>query len=47
MIETISYYVVGGCLLWTVWLVIHLCIESSQDVAELEKICHQHTKKDW
>ena len=47
MIELISYYVIGGCLVWTLGLVFYLCIESANDVAELEEICHQHAMKEW
>ena len=47
MIELISYCIIGGCLLWTIGLVLYLCFESAQDVAELEEICQQHAKKEW
>jgi len=47
MIELISYYIVGGCLVWIIGLVFYLCVESAQDVAELEEICHQHARKEW
>lgn len=47
MIELISYCVVGGCLVWTIGLVFYLCIESANDVAELEELCHQYAKKEW
>ena len=47
MIELISYCVIGGCLLWTVGLALYLCIESAQDVAELEDICCKHARKEW
>lgn len=47
MIELISYCIIGGCLLWTLGLVFYLCIESAQDVAELEDICRQHAKREW
>ena len=47
MIELISYCVIGGCLVWTIGLVFLLCIESAQDVAELEDICYQHAMKEW
>ena len=47
MFELISYCVVGGCLVWNLGLVFFLCIESAQDVAELEEICHRHAKKEW
>ena len=47
MIELFSYCVIGGCLVWTIGLVFLLCIESAQDVAELEDICRQHARKEW
>ncbi len=47
MIEIISYCILGGCLLWNVVLVIILMVESANDVAELDRICHQHTQKEW
>ena len=47
MIELISYCIIGGCLLWILGLVLYLCIESANDVAELEEICHQHAMKEW
>ena len=47
MFELISYCIVGGCLLWAIGLVFYLCIESAQDVAELEDICCQHARKEW
>lgn len=47
MFELISYCVVGGCLVWTIGLVLYLCIESAQDEQELEEICHQHAMKEW
>lgn len=47
MFELVSYCVVGGCLVWDLGLVFFLCIESSQDVEELEEICHQHAMKEW
>ena len=47
MIEPVSYCIIGGCLFWTLGLVFHLCVESANDVAELEKICHEHAKKEW
>ena len=47
MIELISYCIIGGCLVWTIGLVFYLCIESTQDVEELEEICHQHARKEW
>ena len=47
MIELISYCIIGGCLLWTIGLVLYLCVESAQYLAELEKICHEHAKKEW
>lgn len=47
MIELISYCIVGGCLVWTIGLAFYLCVESAQDVAELEEICHQHAMKEW
>ena len=47
MIELISYCLIGGCLLWTLGLVLYLCIESAQDVHELEEICHHHAMKEW
>ena len=47
MIELISYYVIGGCLVWTIGLMFYLCVESAQDVQDLEEICHQHAKREW
>lgn len=47
MFELISYCIVGGCIVWTLGLVLYLCIESAQDVAELEEICCQHERKEW
>ena len=47
MFELISYCIVGGCLLWTIGLVFYLCIESANDVAELEEICYRHAMKEW
>ena len=47
MIELISYCVIGGCLVWTIGLVFLLCIESANDVAELEDICRKHARKEW
>lgn len=47
MFELISYCVVGACLLWDIVLVIILMVESANDVAELDRICHQHAKKEW
>ena len=47
MIELISYCIIGGCLLWTLGLVLYLYIESAQDEQELEDICHQHARKEW
>ena len=47
MFELISYCIVGGCLLWTLGLVFYLCVESAQDVAELEEFCQQHARKEW
>ena len=47
MLELVSYCIIGACLLWALGLVFYLCIESAQDVAELEEICHQHAKREW
>lgn len=47
MIESISYCILGGCLLWTLGLMFYLCIESAQDVADLEEIYHRHAMKEW
>ena len=47
MIELISYCIIGGYLVWTIGLVFYLFIESANDVAELEEICHQHARKEW
>ena len=47
MIELISYCVIGGCLLWIVGLALYLFIESANDVADLEEICHQHARREW
>lgn len=33
MLELISYCIIGGCLPWTVDLVLYLCVESANDVA--------------
>jgi hypothetical protein len=38
MIELISYCAIGSCLVWTIGLVFYLCIESAQDVQELEEM---------
>ena len=47
MFELISYCIIGGCLVWTIGLVFLLCIESANDVADLEDICHRHAMKEW
>ena len=47
MIELISYCVIGGCLVWTLCLVLYLCIEDGQEEAELEEILRRHTRKEW
>ena len=47
MIEVILYCVIGGCLVWTLGLMFYLCVESANDVADLEDICHQHAMKEW
>ena len=47
MFELISYCIIGGCLVWTLGLVLYLCIESANDVADLEAICQQHARKEW
>ena len=36
MLELVSYCVVGGYIVWNLGLVFFLCIESAQDVQELE-----------
>ena len=47
MFELISYCIIGGCLIWTLGLVLYLCIESAQGTAELEEILRQHARKEW
>lgn len=47
MLELISYCIIGGCLLWTVGLVLYLCVESANGMADLEDICRRHTRKEW
>ena len=47
MLELVSYCVVGGYIVWLIGLVFFLCIESANDVAELEEICYQHAMKEW
>ena len=47
MFELISYCIIGGCLIWTLGLVLYLCIESAQGMAELEEILRQHARKEW
>ena len=47
MIELISYCIIGCCLVWTLGLVFYLCVESAQDVTELEELCRQHARKEW
>ena len=47
MFELVSYCVIGGCLVWTLGLMFFLCIESTNDEAELEEICHRHAMKEW
>ena len=47
MFELISYCIIGGCLIWTLGLVLYLCIESVQGMAELEEILRQHARKEW
>ena len=46
MIELISYCIIGSCLVWTLGLMFYLCVESAQYLAELEKICHEHARKE-
>ena len=45
--ELLTYCIMGACLVWTLGLVFFLCVESANDVAELEEICHQHVMKEW
>ena len=47
MFELISYCIIGGCLVWTLGLVLYLCIEDVQDKAELEEILRRHARKEW
>ena len=47
MFELISYCIIGGCLIWTLGLVLYLCIESAQGMTELEEILRQHARKEW
>ena len=47
MFELISYCIIGGCLIWTLGLVLYLCIESAQGMAELEEILCRHARKEW
>ena len=47
MIELISYCVLGGCLFWTIGLVLYLCFESVQDEAKLEDVYRRHRRKEW
>ena len=47
MFELISYCIVGGCIVWTLGLVLYLCIESAINEAELEDICRRHERKEW
>lgn len=47
MLELISYCIIGGCLVWTLSLVLYLCVESANDMADLEDICRRHTRKEW
>ena len=47
MIELISYCVLGGCLLWTIGLVLYLCFESAQDEAKMEEVYRHHAKREW
>ena len=47
MFELISYCIIGGCLIWTLGLILYLCIESAQDEVELEEILSQHARREW
>ena len=45
--ELLTYCIMGACFVWTLSLVLYLCVESANDVAELEELCHQHAKNEW
>ena len=45
--ELLTYCIMGACFVWILGLVLYLCIESAQDVQDLEEICHHHAMKEW